>query len=82
MTPEQKKTFDTIRGFAHRTATIIAELPKERRAEALKTARRAVIESAAERGITDSKLLEFCADAVEVVLHEIENFGSPSGRNA
>jgi hypothetical protein len=81
MSPKQEKVVAAILQFVHRTATKIADLPKEQRGATLEAARAAVIESATRHGITDPQFLSLCTDGVEVVLREIETSGNASWPN-
>ncbi|WP_441229416.1 hypothetical protein AB7828_03560 [Tardiphaga sp. 215_C5_N2_1] len=83
MTPDQKKAFDAVMGYVHRGGMKIAEIadPNER-AVAIELARRAITETAAEQGMTDSKLIEACTSGVEFVVREIVQSGQRQGGNA
>jgi hypothetical protein len=76
LTAKQEEALAAIMRFVQGTAMMIAELPIEQRADTIGAARSAVIGSAAKLGITDAQLLRICTDGVEVVLREIETFGS------
>jgi hypothetical protein len=83
MTPEQKEAFDHIMGFVHRVGMKIAAIPDAReRAVAIELARRSIVETAAEQGVCDSKIVEICADGIEVVVREIMMSGKPNGGHA
>jgi hypothetical protein len=77
MTTEQKAAFNAIMGMAHRRGMKIAELQQENCAAALKTARRTLLETAAEQRITQPELIEICSKGIEVVLREIGASGNP-----
>jgi hypothetical protein len=80
--PAQRAAFDSIMGFAQRLAMRIVEMPQQDRPAALKTVRNALEETAKDAGITDPKLIDICAQGVEVIVAEIENSGSPDGGRA
>jgi hypothetical protein len=82
MTPEQKINYDRVIGMAQRVAMKIAELPKEHREAAILIAKKTLLETFAEYGITDPKFAEVCSEGIAAVLREIEASGSPGGGNA
>jgi hypothetical protein len=55
----------------------IAELPQDRRGEALLRARNSIAQS-----IAESELVEICTRSIATVLRDIEASGNPSGGHA
>jgi hypothetical protein len=77
MTPDQKAAYEAITGLVRRTAMEIAELPQDRRGEALLRARYSIAQS-----IAESELVEICTRSIATVLRDIEASGNPSGGHA